>query len=399
MPAFLTPAGADEVPPPVAPPPVAPTPVAPGEAVPLKLTVLAVDGVKSEEPSAGVLNYGALDLLTTSTIEHEFTLRNDNKVPVRIVRLQATCGCTSLLLGEGEEASKTLAPGEQVKVHASVDVTRFHGSIRKAVRAYGTNDTVPLATMTIEASLKEAITFSASQIDFGRVAAGTARSVPLTVTAHPRLATNGTLPKLFSSNPDIQISAIPNGKTVERPAGSTAPYVQRYLLTIGAKASTGPINGVISFTSPAQPHTQGTPSNFAPMDAALQRASVPIYGEVAGRITAMPAMVIFGTGASGKQQVILSSSFPASLQNLKVKSLNPWVVARLVLPPSPAAKVTKAAAKTSPPAPATAVLLELSLKPNAPDGGLETQVVISNQVGDRLNVPVSVYVEPALPQE
>src|SRR5688500_16324690 len=102
---FCAPAGAAETPQIVAPQPTEP----------LGLTVEAGNCVKRTGPATGLLEYGTVDVMTTPKIEHDFTLRNDNRTPVTIARLQASCGCTSVLLGEDEATSKTLAPGEQVK--------------------------------------------------------------------------------------------------------------------------------------------------------------------------------------------------------------------------------------------------------------------------------------------
>ena len=82
----------------------------------VSLTVVARDGVKSENPAVGQLDLGAVDSFSKPKIEQDFILRNDRKAPITVGRLQPTCGCTSVILGEGTEATKTLAPGEEVKV-------------------------------------------------------------------------------------------------------------------------------------------------------------------------------------------------------------------------------------------------------------------------------------------
>src|SRR5438045_1365829 len=65
----------------------------------LGLTVVAKDGVTSDQASVGRVDMGAVDSLSTPKVEKDFVLRNDRKAPITIGRLQPTCGCTSVLLG------------------------------------------------------------------------------------------------------------------------------------------------------------------------------------------------------------------------------------------------------------------------------------------------------------
>jgi len=372
LPALITPAGAAAA---AANPVVA---VQSGQAQATGLTVVAADGVKSKEPTFGVKDFGVVDSLAVPNVEHNFILRNDSPAPVMIARLQASCGCTSVLLGEANETSKTLAPGEQVKVHAAVDVSRFRGAIHKTVRAMGADDTT-LATMEISAEVKEPISFSTNQVDFGSITAGTARSIPLTVTLSPSLLAKGTVPKLVSSNPDVQVTP------VAATALAAGLREQKYTLTIGAKAPIGPLSGNLSFASP--PPTGAAATTPGPLDSVFQAATVPLSGEVVGHITATPRMVFFGTGQDAKQQVTLDGSSPLTLKNLKVTSASPWVTARLIPPASGKAK----GAATTP----TRVTLELSLNSRAPAGNLDTQVLVTTQEGERLRLPVSAYVVAA----
>lgn len=352
------------------------------------LTVVAADGIKSRSASVGVLESGAVDSLTHSTIEHDFTLRNDSQAPVVIARLQPTCGCTSVLLGEANETSKTLAPGEQVKVHASVNIGHFHGSIYKAIRAMAEDNKTVLATMEISADIKDPISFSVNQIRFDNVVAGTSRSAPLTVIVDPRLAAMGTLPQLVSSNPDIQVAL------VDQAAPQAAE--QRYMVTLAPQTPGGLLSGTISFsplaaksTLPAAPAaTPALPGavTLTPeaLSAILQKTTLEVAGEVVGNIKAAPSMVVFGTAKDSKQQVTLTGTTPQSLENLQVTSSSPWVLVRL----TPASPANGAADKQT-------ASLELSIKPDAPVGGIQSQVLVTNAAGERLRLPVSAYIAPA----
>ncbi|MBV9864582.1 MAG: DUF1573 domain-containing protein [Abitibacteriaceae bacterium] len=405
VPGLIAPANAD------APVNVVGNQIAQVQAAVAKLTVVATDGVKAEEPSVGVLDKGIVDLLDAKSIEHDFILRNDTKAPITIDRLQPTCGCTSVLLGEGNDLPKTLAPGEQAKVHVSVDITRFHGPIHKAVQVYGADGGPTIATLQINADITDPVAFSVTQIDFGHIQSGTSRTVPLAIILSPHLVAKGITPKLVSSNPDVQVTPIAINKTLgsgnstTAASGTMAQRQQFYNVTVSAKAPLGPLTGTIALAplpntpAPAAPLT-------GPSDAGSgwQIASVPLVGEVDGKLTATPHMVFFGTAKDAKQQVVLSSATPQILKNLKITPSSPWVIAHLVT--AATAKSTKAAttsdistngAKTSP---ATAIL-ELSLSPRTPLGSLNTQVIITTSEGERLNLPVAAYITstpPAPPQ-
>lgn len=391
----------------VAPPPGAAgssAPASPGT-VPVKppagtqsktpLTVVADAGVKNDGPAVGMVDFGAVDSLSKPDIAHDFTLRNDNKTPVSIVSLQPTCGCTSVLLGEGNETAKTLAPGEQVKVHVTVNVSRFRGPIFKEVRVFGADYGVPLATLAITAQVKEPVTFSANQLEFGKVTAGTSRSMPLTMTLSPGIVAKGIPATLMSSEPYVQVSAPLPNTARPKPAGAGAPPAagaveQHYLVTVSPKAPIGPIMGRLMLMPSAPAAANAVPANGVPatdaqpdITAALQMASVPFAAEVVGKIAATPNMVYFGTNKDAKEQVTLTSATPRLLQNLKLDSSSPWVLVRVV-PATPGTKGGKGGS----------AVLEVSLSPKTPAGNLSTQVLVTTTDGERLEIPISAYIMP-----
>ena len=369
------------------------------------LSVVAADGVKSDAPSVGKLDLGAVDSLAMPKIEHDFVLRNNGKAPLTIERIQPTCGCTSVLMGE-KETTKTLAPGEEVKVHVEVDVTRFHGAIRKAVRAYGADNTL-LATMEVAAVIQDPVTFSSRQIDFGRVNFGTGATFPLDVTLSPRLLDKRVLPKLVSTNPNIQITPVEDKATAKATTPtSTASNVRRYTVALAPTAPIGQLTGMLTFALPeadaaiVEGHTQEKPAAnsvaantvaantvaandvAARLNTALETAMVAVTGEVVGKISANPNMVIFG--AAKEAQVTLTGASPAVLKNLKVTSPSPWVKARVLTP-----------AKAEAVATLNTATLELTLDPRTPAGTLQTQLIVTAADGERLSLPLLAEVAPA----
>lgn len=361
---------------------------APAAVEELALTVLARDGVKSDNPSIGQLDAGTIDPLSKPKIEQDFILRNDRKAPITIGRLQPTCGCTSVILGEGTETTKTLAPGEEVKVRASVDVTRFHGPIHKAVRAYAADGTTLLATMEITATIQDPVTLSTRQIDFHQVNFGTSVSIPFDVTLSPRVLAMGNL-EVISSNPDLSVMPIGDKFPPVVP-----PALRHYVVAITPKSAIGPVTGTLSFTlskkaatSPdANANAKEVASDEDRLASSLQMSQVVISGEVVGKISATPKMIVFGASRQAPQKITVTGA-PALMKNLKFNSLSPWVKLSPVPVPKPAKTKTVAGEAKLPTAPASAVF-DLVLDTRTPAGALETQVTITASDGERLSIPI-----------
>lgn len=391
-----------------------PLDVAPAQVVAqgAKLTVVAGNGIQNQDPSIGVLDYNDVDLLDSSHLDHDFVLRNDNKVPIVISRLQPSCGCTTVLPGEGNELPVTLAPGGQLKIQVSVDITRFRGPVQKTIQVYGSDAGPALATLEITATITDPITFLSPQVDFGRVPTGAKRSVSLTARLSPRLIAKGIM-KLVSSNPDVAVThQTPKpgqGGGNASTGGAAAPRLEQYTITVSEKAPLGPVMGTLAFAlpngaMPAAPRFSEGPDPRHPatsgdtaLDAVLEGAMVPIMGEVVGSIAATPNLVFFGTIKGNKQQVLLTGSAHA-LKHLKIAAASPWVLTKLI-PSNPALAAVTNTAATSGTAqtPISSVVLELSLSPKTPIGSLSTQITITTEADERLSLPVTAYVTPTPP--
>jgi hypothetical protein len=235
--------------------------------------------------------------------------------------------------------------------------------------------------MEILADITEAVAFSPGLANFGKVFAGTPKSIPLSITLSPRIQLQGALPQLVSSNPKVRVTAgLPDGVA---PA-QTGPNVHHYTLTALPELPAGPIAGTVTFAPLAA--GAATPE----VAQVLAHASVQLAGDVAGRIAAQPNMAFFGTNRAATIHIALTASVAGALQGAKATSPSQWVTARVV--PPTAAPAGTIATPTARPAQATAVL-ELSLDPKTPAGKLDTQVTITTDGGDRLLLPVLAYLE------
>lgn len=279
--------------------PVSLAPLAPLRAEPLNplaLTVLAGNGVESVKALQGRYTFGSLDILTTHAIEHTFTLRNDTKNPVTLIRLGSSCGCTSAFAEpippnklpgaddkHGEKSSThTLRPGEKIAVHVSVDASRLRsGAAKKLVWVFAQGSGQPAATLEIVGVVQSPVTFSPSVLNFGRVMPGQAASLPLTVTFDPRLRiANQPLP-LVCTNPNIQIVPEPTPpldvKSAQKAAAGMVTRVYRVQIAPGIQA--GQLSSTISFVQMPVASATAMDSHAAPT-ALLLGSPVVLIGEV-----------------------------------------------------------------------------------------------------------------------
>ena len=244
---------------------------------PSPLIVAAQQHITDNGPNHGGSDFGVVDPLSTPRLSQVFMLQNDGKTPLVIERLQSSCGCTRAFLGkEGNTTSKTLASGETVEVRVAVDVTHFQGAILKHVWVYVQGNPAPAATLDISAQIPPVITAVPSALDFGRVSAGTSRSLPLTVTVDARLLRAGMLPALISSNPDVQVQlmahrmlpSVPLSPSITGSKTMTRSAVRgTYRVTILPQAHIGHIFGGLSFASGTPVAADGKALPAAPQGA------------------------------------------------------------------------------------------------------------------------------------
>ncbi len=92
-------------------------------------TAHAAPKVYVEEPT-----YDFGSILEGYAVTHVFTIENIGDSPLEIMKVVASCGCTTTAL-----ATDRLAPGESVELEVRIDTTGFVGRISKLIYVY-TND-------------------------------------------------------------------------------------------------------------------------------------------------------------------------------------------------------------------------------------------------------------------
>jgi hypothetical protein len=169
-------------------------------------------GGRPSNPSILYSDMGTIDSISLPTLTQSFRIKNDGSTAIRITKIDASCGCTSLLwngapLAEG--ASPELAAGAYADLGATHDLYLLHpGAQTKYLWVYAGDDSNPAATVEIKLNVKAAVRFIPEKLALDPRKPATAPN--LIVEMDPRLmdyARKHGFPKLKSSDPNIAISA------------------------------------------------------------------------------------------------------------------------------------------------------------------------------------------------
>ena len=344
-----------------------PAPADPGAAAVAapKLTVVS-GGAATAGDGGSRFDAGVIDPAATPTVERVFTLKNETGRPITVSRLRASCGCTSLILTSAGTAGAgaTLQPSQQAQVRMAVRAQgQPPGAHQKYAWAYGP-DGATLATLEVDLTIREAVSFSPAVLNFGTVASGVEHSLPLTVTADTATLTGAALPVPTSSDPAIRITT--DGVPQRTQRDGRAALRQNFRVLLTAQAPVGAVSGSLTLRCPP---------------SASQSASVAVLGQVTGRLTAIPRTLFFGSVPPGRdvtRQVILRAPASEKALGLTAASGSRWLDARI--PPSAAA-------------PPGMRLLTVTLRADAPGGPLQADVTVTDAEGERLVLPVVADVD------
>jgi hypothetical protein len=345
---------------------IPPAPVA-SPAIASGLVVLPDALVKTTAPDSAHVEIGPTDPVVTPMTEQLFRLKNTSAKPITLSRLRASCGCETLLLSKGGVSVPTaiLAPGEQAEVRIKVKLTgQRSGLLHKYAWVYGPQGEPPLATLEMAITIREAVSFSPSFLDFGAVASQSTHALPLTVTVAKNTVPTGGLPLLASPDPNVHVvaqgaleSVLQDGKPALR---------QNYEVTLAAPLNSGRIAGDLRF------------QEAETLSPSFRTAFVPLGATVVGSLSASPKTVFLGSVMADQavtRQVLLSVAAKDAAKSLRVISSSPWLLPVL-------AALDTTAADTAP------RLLSVTLKVGAPPGPLQAQIEIVSETGERLQIPV-----------
>lgn len=282
------------------------------------------------ETSTAVINAEIARIKTESTtfdfgkvtqgtkVEHSFPISNTGKAPLKIERLNTSCGCTAAVV-----ETAVLEPGQSTQVKVSFDTAGFSGLKVKTARLYTNDPKTPTVVFTLQGQVEAEIKLSLEALNFGQVNKGSTPSLTLDVI--PR-------------DPKIKISSVSSRsaqldiKREELPTQGA-----RFKVSLKAGAPIGPLRDRLSIK---------TSSSEEPL------VNVGVFAKILGDLRLNPDTLSFGLLeapltkspelTSSLEYLENSKSRPDSqppLRILSVDSDNPLVSAEVVQVPETPSKL------------------------------------------------------------
>lgn len=346
--------------------------------------------VPASTPSPRRFDFGKQGVLDNPRVEHVFRFRNETGAPLRLVRLDTSCGCTSAVVStEGSAAPAkplpTLAPNQEASVRLAIDLTQLQpGQLLESVTLYAAGSSQPVARFEMAGLLVPTVSFSPAIVDFRRAEAGKQQAVVLTAYLDPRVIRSGVVPVPSATNPAVRVQL---GGPVDpaaagfRPVGTpdnARPY--SYRVSLNADAPLGMLDGELEFVS-------GHPVAADRVDQALASVRLPVIGQVVGAVSAQPQVVVFGKSSHAEpstREITLTAADAALLKKVDVTANSAWVRGQLV-PGQGGDGRTR--------------VLRLTLTPSAdaPPTVVQLRVTLRFANGQRMLLPVTGYVPPSPP--
>lgn len=98
---------------------------------------------------------------------HDFLLTNQGTAPLRIERLESSCGCTAALASDS-----VLAPGEKTAISVTFNSKDFEGEQMKVVVLHTNDPAEPRIDLVIRATVIPFVRVNERTLDFGKVRLG-----------------------------------------------------------------------------------------------------------------------------------------------------------------------------------------------------------------------------------
>jgi len=119
---------------------------------------------------------GAVSEEKIANLQHTFTIKNAGLQPLRISRVQASCGCTVV------EYDSVIAPGATGTIKPSVKLEGFSGAITKTVTIHSNDSAQPQLVLYIKATVEPIFQPSERYLEIGP--AQSTKSLSLTTAFH-----------------------------------------------------------------------------------------------------------------------------------------------------------------------------------------------------------------------
>lgn len=194
---------------------------------------------------------------------HLFAFKNEGTVPLKISRVQTSCGCTAAVAGKNE-----LAPQESSDIEVTFNSAGRSGQFKKSVQVYSNDPQSPKYELMIDGTIETLFTLEPPVINLGVIKMG--QPIEREVIIKTNIV-----------GKSVRISQIDKGSQIE--ATLKEPVIQqnapgRVSIKILPNVRLGPFNEkvVLKFEDPS-----------------LMALTIPVWGRVEGNIQVVPGRVNF----------------------------------------------------------------------------------------------------------
>jgi Protein of unknown function (DUF1573)/Flagellar-associated PapD-like len=278
-------------------------------------------------------------------MSYAFKIKNEGKSELIIRGTKTSCGCTVAA------PSKThLAPGEEAEIKVGFD-TRFQkGHQVRTILAYTNDPDNPTIAMTIQGTVKQQVSATPPQLDFGSVKQGAGATKDVTINDLVGGGKDFKVGPIDNSNKSIKVEQIPG------PGGAPGTTLK---VTLLPSMPTGPFDDTIRITTNRIP------------------AQIDVFGTVAGDLSLDPAQISFGivkTGQDAIRILKLSNSSTRAVKVLGITSTDPSV-----------------SASAEPVAPGKEYKITVMLRRGAAEGQLRGDLAIQTDDPKQAKIDVPFY--------
>jgi hypothetical protein len=215
-------------------------------------------------------------------MSYAFKIKNEGQSVLIIRGTKTSCGCTIAA------PTKThLDPGEEAEIKVGFD-TRFQkGHQVRTILAYTNDPDNPTIAMTIQGNVKQQVSATPPQLDFGSIKQGTGATKEVTVNDLVGGGKDFKVGPIDNSNKNIKVEQMPGAGTDLK-------------VTLLPSMPTGPFDDTIRITTNRIP------------------TQIDVFGTVSGDLSLDPAQVSFGIVKTGQDAIRILKLNNSSAQPVKV---------------------------------------------------------------------------------
>jgi hypothetical protein len=138
-------------------------------------------------------------------LTHVFNFTNEGKGPLHILKLEPSCGCTSVLLSE-----KTVAPGQIGRIEVTLHTRGLYGRLIKEIGVVSNDPESPRVRLRLQALIVPELAISERSVFFGSIPAGQGATKEIFIEIPPEKDIEILSVKSTNQSVTVKLVPIPN---------------------------------------------------------------------------------------------------------------------------------------------------------------------------------------------